>query len=256
MKRRSFVFWGALITLLLWQGPYLSAEEYPRDDSSAVLPTDSLSNMIFTAALRQGVDPALVEAVIAVESAFNPLAISPKGAMGLMQLMPQTATRYGVSNPFDPRENLIGGIQYLRDLLLRFEDFPHALAAYNAGETAVLTHGGVPPYRETQQYVRKVLAWFRPGQAPPSSSSVLSIGRWSSEVARVMEKAKDYFRLAGSRKDTSPSSAEINSASTAMSRTAEARRPLTKVFRGPLVRMRKAPRISVKLRVQRYRRSS
>ena len=257
MKRRSFVFWGALITLLLWQEPYLSAEKYPRGDSSAVLPTDSLSNMIFTAASRQGVDPALVEAVIAVESAFNPLAISPKGAMGLMQLMPATASRYGVSNPLDPRENLTGGIQYLRDLLLRFEDFPHALAAYNAGETAVLTHGGVPPYRETQQYVQKVLAWFRPGQAPPSSSSVLSIGRWSSEVGRVMEKAKDYFRLAGvSQMDASPTSAAINSGSPTTSRTAEARRPLTKVFRGPLVRMRKAPRISVKLRVQRYRRSS
>lgn len=120
-----------------------------------------LRALIRSAADRYGVDPRLVEAIIAVESAFDPGAVSPKGAMGLMQLMPGTADRYAVNNPFDPMQNIAGGIRYLRDLLVRFQgDLQWALAAYNAGEKAVDLHRGIPPYRETRTYVTKVLRHY------------------------------------------------------------------------------------------------
>ncbi|WP_114970174.1 lytic transglycosylase domain-containing protein [Rhodoferax ferrireducens] len=106
-----------------------------------------------------GLESALLHAVISVESSYNPKAVSKKGAAGLMQLMPQTAQRYGVADAFDPRQNLNGGARYLRDLLRKFNnDISLALAAYNAGEDAVMKHGNrIPPYRETLSYVPKVL---------------------------------------------------------------------------------------------------
>jgi|SRR5579864_1514502 len=104
-----------------------------------------------------GVDPQLIMAVIAVESAFNPHAVSPKHAQGLMQLMPETAARFGVRDPFDESENVRGGATYLRELLQRFNgDLVLTLAAYNAGEAAIDNYGGVPPYRETQDYIERV----------------------------------------------------------------------------------------------------
>ena len=109
-------------------------------------------------AARHHVSPRLVAAVIRAESGFNARAVSPKGAQGLMQLMPQTATILGVRNSFDPRENIEGGVKHLRVLMDRYHnDMPLVLAAYNAGDTAVLTHRGIPPYRETRQYVIRVL---------------------------------------------------------------------------------------------------
>jgi soluble lytic murein transglycosylase-like protein len=108
-----------------------------------------------TAALH-GVEPALVQSVISVESGFNPLAVSPKGAQGLMQLIPATARRFGVTNSFDARQNIEAGVKYLRYLQDMFKDDKLALAAYNAGEGAVMKYGGVPPYRETERYVQKV----------------------------------------------------------------------------------------------------
>ena len=131
----------------------------------------SLRDMISTAASLTGVDPVLVAAVIAVESNYNPWAISRKGAMGLMQLMPQTARDYGVADPFDPHENIRGGVRHLGDLLRRYDgDLLLVLAAYNAGETAVATHGGLPPYKETRGYVRKVLTRYWRGEVPPRGS--------------------------------------------------------------------------------------
>ena len=106
---------------------------------------------------RHGVSPDLVKAVAMVESALDPNAISPKGAMGLMQLMPATAQQYGVSDPLDPYESLSAGTRHLRDLLDEFDDNQTlALAAYNAGSGAVRRYGGVPDYRETRNYVHKV----------------------------------------------------------------------------------------------------
>ncbi len=103
--------------------------------------------------------PVLIKAVAAVESAFNPRAVSVKGAQGLMQLMPATAAQYGVDDPFDPLQNLRGGTHHLRDLLAEFDgDLSLALAAYNAGSAAVRRYGGIPNYPETQAYVKKVHA--------------------------------------------------------------------------------------------------
>jgi soluble lytic murein transglycosylase len=113
-------------------------------------------------ARRINLDPKLVRAVIYVESGENPKAVSPKGAMGLMQLMPGTARDLGVENPMRPRENIRGGVQYLSQMLDRFGgDVRLALAAYNAGPGAVEKFGGVPPYPETQDFVKKVLNVYK-----------------------------------------------------------------------------------------------
>jgi hypothetical protein len=119
--------------------------------------------MILKASSLFGVDSSLVRAVIAVESAFNRYARSHKGARGLMQLMPDTGRRYGVSNAYDPWQNIRAGTAHLRDLIDEFRDLSLALAAYNAGATPVRRYGGVPPYPETRNYVRKVLAIYGVG---------------------------------------------------------------------------------------------
>ncbi|MBZ0106440.1 MAG: lytic transglycosylase domain-containing protein [Sulfuricella denitrificans] len=118
-------------------------------------------------ARTHGIDGALLHAVISVESHYNSQAVSSKGAAGLMQLMPATAKRYGVSDSLDPVQNLHGGAQYLRDLLTLFNsDLKLALAAYNAGENAVIRHGNrIPPYRETRDYVPRVLNFYHQYQA-------------------------------------------------------------------------------------------
>lgn len=112
-------------------------------------------------ARRQGLDPALLKAVARVESNFNPRAVSHKGALGLMQLMPKTAEMVGVKNPFDPRENLEGAARFLKRLLLEFGDLRKALAAYHAGPEAVRRYGDIPPYPETRRYVNQVLEYFK-----------------------------------------------------------------------------------------------
>lgn len=122
----------------------------------------SYLNSINTACERYGVDPSLVHAIVKVESDFNPYALSSKGAMGLMQLMPQTASEMKVKNSFDPHQNIEGGVRYLRYLLDRYEgNLSLALAAYNAGETSVKRWGTVPPFKETQNYVKKVMAHYK-----------------------------------------------------------------------------------------------
>lgn len=116
----------------------------------------ALDGLVYQAAAQNGLDPCLIFSVMRAESAFNRMAISPKGASGLMQLMPETAARFGVKNIFDPRENVFGGAKYLRWLLDRFNgDVRLALAGYNAGEGAVELYGlRIPPFQETQNYVR------------------------------------------------------------------------------------------------------
>lgn len=116
--------------------------------------------VVEAAASTTQLEPALLHAVITAESAYDARAVSRAGAMGLMQLMPGTAERYGVTDAFDPEQNIHAGARYLSDLLRQFDqDLPLALAAYNAGEQAVLRHGRqVPPYRETRAYVRRVMA--------------------------------------------------------------------------------------------------
>jgi hypothetical protein len=116
--------------------------------------------LIQQSAATHGVDAKLVKAVIQTESAYNPGARSPKGAMGLMQLMPQTARQYQARNAYDPRSNIEAGVKYLKTLLDQFE-LPLAIAAYNAGEGAVRRFGGIPPFPETQDYVKKVLSLYR-----------------------------------------------------------------------------------------------
>jgi soluble lytic murein transglycosylase-like protein len=119
--------------------------------------------IIEKAALAAAVEPNLLRAVIVVESGFNSRAVSKRGAVGLMQLMPATASRFGVSNPYDPRENVHAGARYLKFLMNRFgQNVRLALAAYNAGEDAVVRNGGqIPPFTETMAYVPKVLRIYR-----------------------------------------------------------------------------------------------
>ncbi len=115
------------------------------------------------AARATRLEPALIHAVISAESGYNPLALSRKGAAGLMQLMPETARRYGVKNRLDPAQNISGGARYLRDLIRLFNNDLHlAVAAYNAGENAVLRAGNrIPPYQETMTYVPRVMTYYR-----------------------------------------------------------------------------------------------
>ena len=120
------------------------------------------ASIIDRAAYRHGLDPALLHAVIRAESSYNPGAVSNKGAMGMMQLMPGTAARYGVRDPYDPEDNIFGGARYLKDLMGMFRsDVRLAVAAYNAGENNVMKYGyQVPPFAETQGYVSKVLGFY------------------------------------------------------------------------------------------------
>lgn len=112
-------------------------------------------------AQRHQLDPALIHAVISAESGYDPQAVSPKGAMGLMQLMPATAQRYGLSDPFDPIANIDAGVRYLRALIRRFKNISLALAAYNAGADVVVRYrNSVPPYLETRKYVVRVLHFY------------------------------------------------------------------------------------------------
>lgn len=122
-----------------------------------VTPPPAIRGLIDETALQVGISPNLLSSVMAVESGFNPRAVSPKSAVGLMQLMPETASHYNVQDSFNERENVQAGASYLRDLLRNFGgDLTLALAAYDAGEAAVRSYGGVPPYRETANYIAAV----------------------------------------------------------------------------------------------------
>jgi soluble lytic murein transglycosylase-like protein len=146
---------------------YLPAESFftGRSRPALNLDRDGVERIVREAADRHRVDPALIRAVIQTESGWNPSAVSRKGAAGLMQLVPATAQRFGVHDVFNPQQNVDAGARYLKMLLDRYNgNLDLALAAYNAGEGAVDRHGGIPPFRETRNYVLKVQnAYFRPG---------------------------------------------------------------------------------------------
>ena len=127
--------------------------------TKAIINNNTYDDLIVLASWENGINANLIKAVISVESAFNPKAVSRAGAQGLMQLMPQTAKRFGVENVFEPKDNIKGGTKYLQFLMLRYKgNLDLTLAAYNAGEGAVDKYDGIPPYQETQDYVRKVKA--------------------------------------------------------------------------------------------------
>lgn len=154
---------------LFWRERKASSPKAAVNPASGALGARTLANraryapIIESAAHTYKVDPALLHAVILAESAYNPNAVSPKGATGLMQLMPGTAKRYGVTDIYDPSANIHGGTRYLRDLLQMFNNNIHlALAAYNAGENAVIRNGNkIPPYPETKNYVAKVTSFYQ-----------------------------------------------------------------------------------------------
>ena len=130
-----------------------------KDDSE---PSPKLKELIHKVSEQHGVDPELVQAVAKVESNFNPYAISSRGALGVMQLVPETAKRFGVVNTFDAEQNIQGGVKFLKFLLGMFPDnLPHVLAAYNAGENAVVKYKGIPPYPETQGYVKRITKLYK-----------------------------------------------------------------------------------------------
>ncbi|HTX55916.1 MAG TPA: lytic transglycosylase domain-containing protein [Candidatus Acidoferrales bacterium] len=139
-------------------------------NAPAMVPPAQIDALVNDNAQAQAVDPALIKAIIANESGFNANATSTAGAQGLMQLMPGTAAGLGVTDPYDPAQNVAGGTKYIKGLLDRFDgDVRLAVAAYNAGPGAVEKYGGVPPYAETQNYVQNVLssyAKYRSGTAP------------------------------------------------------------------------------------------
>jgi hypothetical protein len=197
--------------------------------------THEIQQLIVRTAQRYGVDPALALALAKAESNFDPDAISHKGAIGVMQLMPETAKSLGVANPYDPAENIDGGVRYLRQLIERFGgNIVLAVAAYNAGPNAVRRYGGVPPYPETQTFVRKVLAYWEAfrkelqqtaksewqagrSEGQNTISSTQSIGKGIGNgisdkpfgSLRPAPKANQIFSVEGGKEQTQASTSEL-----------------------------------------------
>lgn len=157
-------------------------------EMARVLRSPEMLAMVDEIATQEGVDPFLARAIIQAESAFNYRARSRAGALGLMQLMPQTAVRFGVTDPFDPRQNITGGTKYLRWLMDYYkDDLTRVVAAYNAGEGAVDRHRGIPPYAETRAYVPRVMELFQkrlvqPDPKAAGSMELLKKGRGGFQV--------------------------------------------------------------------------
>jgi soluble lytic murein transglycosylase-like protein len=179
-------------------GPYSYCHVTPAGiQQAATRPPRAFIDIVTDMAPQYNLDPRLVLSVMAVESAFFPHAVSPKGARGLMQLMPDTAARFGVKDPFDPHQNIKGGMKYLRWLLDYFSgNVRLALAGYNAGENAVERHGGIPPYAETESYVRKVLTLYDWSYADADTSdepvSLWQAAPWMSATRRISRSPGCY----------------------------------------------------------------
>jgi soluble lytic murein transglycosylase-like protein len=164
----------------------VSPAQKPAAAPKTKAPNPKIADLIRDSASRNAVDPALVQSVMHQESAYNPVAVSRAGALGLMQLMPATARRFGVANPFDPQQNIEGGVRYLKHLQTLFGgNLELTLAAYNAGENAVARHGNrIPPYRETLQYVAKVARSYRAKPQPaPAAAPVRAAEPVPPEIA-------------------------------------------------------------------------
>jgi len=180
--------------------PYLLDQRYREFSAPAAqLPEKPFARQIDVAAREAGVDPALVHAVISIESAYRATAISPKGAVGLMQVLPETALRYGVSDPAKVTDNLRAGARHLRSLLDRYDErLDLVLAAYNAGEGAVKRyHNTIPPYAETRHYVPAVIAKYEAGGKRPTHKKPV--------------KAATHEYLAGTRLDSVDANSQITS---------------------------------------------
>lgn len=163
----------------------------PRENSRDRVSPANLDALIEEAAARHQVDANLVRAVVKVESNFNPNAISPKGAMGLMQLMPQTARQLNVSNPFDPQQNVDAGVRHLKSLLeTNSGDVARSLAAYNAGQGAVQRNNGIPPYAETRNYVRQITHLYSSSSGTARTPLTNSAASWTS-IAKPLKIARD-----------------------------------------------------------------
>ncbi|WP_418939805.1 lytic transglycosylase domain-containing protein [Paraburkholderia bryophila] len=180
------------VSATIRSGDSISRDAARSLSAAAVSRVIALSPLIDEAAHLADLDSALLMAVIDVESGGNPQAVSPKGATGLMQLMPATGARLGASDLFDPRQNIAAGARYLKALIAQFGNLPLALAAYNAGEGAVQKYGGqIPPYVETMNYVPRVMAryqWYR--NAASSGTSAM--------VREVSSGARERFMIVGS----------------------------------------------------------
>jgi soluble lytic murein transglycosylase-like protein len=165
--------------------PALSQTRFTADEVPA-----SLRTLVDTISANNGVDPALVRAVMKTESNFNRWAVSRKGALGLMQLIPSTGRRYGVRDFFDPEQNISGGVQYLRFLLDKFNgDVDLSLAAYNAGENLVERLGRIPPIPETTMYVQRVRAVYKKKSAPLTTPAAVAS---AAEASSTLEPSKIY----------------------------------------------------------------
>ena len=155
---------------------------------NASLPPPEINDLVEQTASRLQIDPQLVHAIIKVESEYDPKAVSRKGAMGLMQLIPETAQRFGVENPFNPKENIEGGVSYLKYLLDLYRgDLSLSLAAYNAGEGAVQRFGGIPSFVETQDYVRKVTDIYQ-SVSPQSGTNAAGNKPQASAIIRYVDE--------------------------------------------------------------------
>lgn len=187
-----------------------------KSEMAQVLKSPELLAMVDEIATSVGVDPFLARAVIQAESAFNYRARSRTGALGLMQLMPQTAERFGVVDPFDPRQNITGGTKYLRYLLDYFDgDLTKTVAAYNAGEGAVQKHGGIPPFAETRAYVPRVLELYNKKLVQPDPKAAGAMA--------LLQKGHGGFLLdekpvKGEPKGTSPTEEASPSATTTLAK--------------------------------------